>query len=85
MTSTDSRRKYRADIDGLRAIAVLAVIGFHAFPDYDPATRLCAHGRCNVFEGGRLLYGDYNHLSIYGSEIIARDLIHSLRKYGECL
>ncbi len=34
--NTHSHPKYRPDIDGLRAIAILSVVGFHAFPDFVP-------------------------------------------------
>ena len=33
---TDTSLKYRPDIDGLRAIAILSVVAFHTFPTVAP-------------------------------------------------
>jgi len=46
---------------------------------YDPAAALCSAGVCKVYEDGKLLYGDSNHLSIYGSEYVVDDLVLRLR------
>ena len=50
------------------------------FPDvlfYDPASLFCATNKCKVFADGYLQYSDFNHVSIYGSQAVASDLIRS--------
>jgi peptidoglycan/LPS O-acetylase OafA/YrhL len=37
---------------------------------FDPQDALCPNGKCMLFSDGKLLYGDWNHLSIYGSQLV---------------
>ena len=57
-------KKYRAEIDGLRAVAILPVVLFHA--DYD----IFSGGYVGVVRNSRdmlSLYSDGDHVSNYGA------------------
>ena len=48
---------------------------------YDPRNVLCpSEGKCKLFNDSKLLMGDTNHLSIYGSSYVVNDLIEQLKK-----
>jgi peptidoglycan/LPS O-acetylase OafA/YrhL len=67
-----TRATYLAAVDRLRAAA----------PDvffFDPATVLCHDNRCPVMIDGLLQYGDFNHLSLYGSQRVVAALVAQLR------
>ena len=42
---------------------------------YDSNNVVCPLGKCNVFKDGKLLYQDRGHLSIYGSQYIADEIV----------
>ncbi|MBK0397897.1 acyltransferase family protein [Limibaculum sp. M0105] len=52
-----------------------AASGFGNVRIFDPATVLCDDVNCAVIRDDELLYGDTNHLSVQGAEIVARALL----------
>jgi peptidoglycan/LPS O-acetylase OafA/YrhL len=44
----------------------------------DPKEVLCPNKKCALYSDGLMLYSDYSHLSIYGSTLIANDIVHKL-------
>ena len=69
---------FRPDIEGLRAVAVLAVVLFHADHTeaggghYADHTELfCTTDHCPVIVGDTLVYLDQNHLTIEYAQLLA--------------
>ena len=60
--------KYRAEIDGLRALAVVPVILFHAGFDI-------TQGQCSPLQGDDPLLTDYGHLNKAGAREFGAQLL----------
>lgn len=56
-----ARKDYLETIDGLTH-------KFKGMEVFDPTSEFCPQGSCTFKDGGSLLYADFHHLSIFGSE-----------------
>lgn len=45
---------------------------------FDAKSSLCEKNGCLVFKDSYLLYNDFNHLSVYGSTIVANGLVKKI-------
>ena len=65
---------------GSEVTAVLrsAALGLANVSFFDPASTLCAGGRCIAERDGDLLYTDPHHLSLVGAKLVAADILRVL-------
>jgi len=68
-----SHLKYRADIDGLHAIAIISVVWFMEQPFYGQHWARQARGKTGV-----IIYRDSNHLNANGSEYLGPKIVNLL-------
>lgn len=47
---------------------------------FDPIDALCFNNECKLYKNNKLLYGDWNHLSIYGSQSVVNTFINAYTK-----
>lgn len=69
--------QYRAGVDGLRAIAVLSVVGFHAFPGR-LAGGFIGERKCYGSRNNSPLYASRDHLTPLGSKYFIARIADSL-------
>jgi hypothetical protein len=62
------RTEYKKAVASLRSAHPTVIF-------YDPFNLFCAEGKCNVFEGSKLLYADEHHLSVHESQHVVNGLL----------
>ncbi|MBO9536529.1 acyltransferase family protein [Herbaspirillum sp.] len=67
-----SRQAFDEKTHDYREIVTRILKDFPQVQVFDSATKLCDDRQCPIMQNGKLLYRDYDHLSVTGSEYIAK-------------
>ncbi len=79
---TVPRASYLERQSSMREFVQTELAGRRGFLTYDPIGVFCDKRVCRMRKDGRFLYRDSNHLSIYGSRLVADDLRRFVESQG---
>ncbi len=74
----DAKEKDWVEYDRYDAFTKRLSVKFPSVTFFDSRPLICKDGKCPLMRGGRLLYSDKNHYSLYGSLLVGKGLIEVL-------